>query len=219
VSGAFVLDKATLLTLIGDGTFEAGRQEKPYRYLPLFSGPAAALIAPGASVEQVNELRLPGKTAERVPDTRQRYSLSARIAHRGQSSTLIASERLYADSWGLVAATSDLRYVVDLSRRFFVWPKLRWHTQQGVDFWELAYQGEIADGSLSLPRWRTGDRELGPLWSGTLGAGGRWNLGGADPRAVSLVLELDAIYTDYLDALYIDRRWAGFASLQAEVKL
>jgi hypothetical protein len=219
LSGAFVLDRATLLTLTGDLGFESGRQEKPYRYLPLFSPPAARQLEPGASVARVNALRLPGKTAERVPETRQRYALTARFAHRGRASTLIANQRLYADSWGLIATTSDLRYVVDVSRRVFVWPELRWHTQRGVGFWRLAYLGEITDGSLSLPRWRTGDRELGPLWSATLGGGVRWNLGGADPSALSLVLELEAVHTDYLEALYIDQRWAGFASLQAEVRL
>jgi hypothetical protein len=216
--GIFVLDRATELGLTGDVELESGRQEKPYRFIPLFTSGAARSIQPGESPEQVDALRLPGRTAERVPDSRQRVALSARLARRARTSTWIASERLYADSWGLYATTADARWVADASRRLSVWPHLRWHVQNGVDFWRLAYVGEIVDGSVTVPEHRTGDRELSPLWSATFGGGVRYDFGGEDPRTLSAVLELEATYTDFLRALYIDDRWAAFGSLSLEVR-
>jgi hypothetical protein len=218
-SAELVLDRSTILTMLADASYETGRQEKPYRYLPLFSADVADRIQPATSAAEVDTLRLPGRVSERLPDDRARFSLSARWARRGKASTFVASERLYADDWGLIGTTSDVRHVVDVSRRFSLWPHLRWHAQEGVSFWRRAYAGDIANGSVTVPSLRSGDRELGPLWSATGGGGVRWNLGAADPRSLGVVLELEATYTNYLDALYIDDRWAGLATLSAEVQL
>ena len=68
-----------------------------------------------------------------------------------------------------------------------------------------------------MPRYRTGDRELGPLWSATLGPGARWNLS-STARDLSLVLELEGSYTRYTDALYVDHRWAGFGAAELEAR-
>ena len=66
----------------------------------------------------VNALRLPGRVAEHLPDTRNRFAVSGRIAQRLAGSTFILTERLYGDDWGLKASTTDLRLVknfLDLS--------------------------------------------------------------------------------------------------------
>ncbi|HEY6562346.1 MAG TPA: DUF3570 domain-containing protein [Polyangiaceae bacterium] len=213
-----VLDRATTLTPSFDFTYESGRQEKPYRYLPLFSGDVVARVEPGASPARVNQLRLPGRVAEHVPDERARYALAGRLAHRFRYSTLLIFSRVYADGWGLFASTTDARFVIELGERWSLWPHGRAHVQSGVSFWRRGYVGR-ADGTvLEVPTWRTGDRELGPLWSGTLGPGLRWDFGGSDPRAFSALLELEATYTHYPDTLYIEQRWAGFGSLQVEAR-
>lgn len=215
---AVLLDRATVFTLTGDCLLESGRQEKPYRYLPLFEPGVVSEVPRGAGVALVNRLRLPGRTAERVPDTRQRLALSGRLAHRGKTTTLLLDERLYGDSWALLASTLDLRWVVDVSRRWFVWPHLRTHLQSGVSFWRRAYVAEIGDGSLTLPSYRTGNRELSPLWSQTVGGGARYDLGGLDPEAWALTLELEGTYTSYRDALYIRERWAAFGALELDMR-
>lgn len=219
-SGALdlVLDRATLFTGSLDLVLESGRQEKPYRYLPLFDATVAPSVPPGAGADLVNSLRLGARASERLPDTRQRVALSGRLAHRFRDSTLLLFDRAYADSWGLLATTLDLRYVVDLGRRWSIWPHGRGHLQSGVSFWRRAYVGEIADDSLELPVFRTGDRELSPLFSATLGPGLRWDFGGDDPRAWSAILELEGTYTRYADALYVERRWAGFGSAQVQAR-
>ncbi len=205
-----VLGPATTLTPSLDVMLENGRQEKPYRWLPLFDASVASTVPTGASVELVNRLRLPGRVAERLPEDRQRFAASLRLAHRFASSTLVLWERSYLDSWGLLATTSDARWVVDLSRRWSFWPLARFHEQSAVTFWRRAYVGEIADGRVVVPDFRTGDRELGSLWSASLGAGIAWGIGGADPKALQISLEARGIYTNFLDALYVDDRWAGF---------
>ena len=214
-----VLDRATTFTPVLDIVYESGRQEKPYRYLPIFDDSSVSRISPGASPELVNEVRLPGRVAEHLPDARARSALTGRLAHRFRRSTLLLTDRLYADDWGMLATTMDLRFVIELSRRFSLWPHGHAHVQSGASFWRLANVRRIDSGMFEVPIWRTGDRELSPLWSATLGPGVRWDFGGADPRAWSGLFELEATYTRYLDALYIDERWAGFASVQLEAKL
>jgi hypothetical protein len=134
-----------------------------------------------------------------------------RFSHRFDDSTLILWDRAYADSWGLLAGTSDARWVLELSRRVSVWPHFRFHTQSQVSFWRRAYVGSIASGQVVIPEYRTGDRELGPLWSATLGPGLRFDLGSDDPDTASVELGVEGTYTDFRDTLYIDHRWAGLA--------
>jgi len=205
-----VLDRATVFTPSFDLGLESGRQEKPYRWLPLFDAATAPRVPVGAPVEEVDALRLPARVTERLPETRQRYALSGRLAHRFEQSTLVLWDRAYLDSWGLRSSSSDLRWTFELSRRWSLWPHLRFHVQSGVSFWERAYVGSVNTGSVSVPEFRSGDRELGPLWSATAGPGVRFDVGGADPRSLSMTLEIEGSYTNFEDALYIDHRWSGF---------
>jgi hypothetical protein len=213
-----LLNRSTVFSVTSDCVLEFGRQEKPYRYLPLFAPESAAKVPRGAAVDLVNRLRLPGRMAEQVPETRQRFALSGKLAQRGTSTTLLLDQRLYADSWAILATTSDLRWVIDASQRLFIWPHLRTHVQSGTSFWRRAYLADIGDGSLSVPRYRTGNRELSPLWSQTMGGGARYDLGGSDPEVWALTLELEGTYTAYRDALYIRDRWAAFGALELDMR-
>jgi hypothetical protein len=214
-----VLDRATTFTTSLDLMLESGRQEKPYRYLPLFDGATVSRVPRGAPVDLVNSLRLGARVSERLPDSRARGALSGRLAHRFAGSTLVLFDRAYVDGWGLWATTFDVRYVLELGRRFSVWPHGRAHVQSGTWFWRRAYVGEISSGSAVVPMFRSGDRELGPLFSGTLGPGARFDFGFYDPRDLSAILEFEGTYTRYADALYVEERWAGFGSLRIEMRL
>lgn len=206
-----VVGHATTLTPALELHFESGRQEKPYRWLPLFDAAVADGIPVGAPVDLVNQLRLPGRVAERLPDTRQRVAGSARLAHRFSSSTLALWDRLYFDSWGLLASTTDATWAFDLGRRWSLWPHVRLHEQSGTSFWRRAYVGSVGAGSVVVPEHRSGDRELSPLRTFTGGGGLAFFMGRSEPRAVAVSLEIDGSYTDFRDALYLDHRWAGFA--------
>ncbi len=201
-----VLDRATTLTPGIDVMFEFGRQEKPYRFLPLFDPDVALRVPPGASVELVNGLRLPGRTVERLPDRRRRVAASVRLAHRFDNSTLRLWERVYADGWGMLANTTDARWVFDVAPRITVWPAARLHNQSAVTFWRRAYVGRFQDGRVDAPSFRTGDRELARLWTATFGAG----VGFEPAQNVRLSLQIDGAYTEFPNTLYIDHRWAAF---------
>lgn len=201
-----VLGPATTLTPGLDVMFESGRQEKPYRWLPVFDDETADRVPPGASIELVDRLRLPGRMAERLPDRRRRVAASARLAHRFRRSTLVLWERAYADGWGMLANTTDARWVFDVAPRLSVWPALRLHNQSAVTFWRRAYVGRFQDGRVDVPSFRTGDREHGRLWTATLGAG----VAVEPARDSRLSLQLDGAYTEFPDTLYIDHRWATF---------
>lgn len=218
-----ILDPLTLVSIGVDGIFESGDQSKPYRYVPLFRPGDVSLVPPGASVDLVNTLRLPGRMNERVPEKRNRLALTGRVAQRLSGSTLILSERLYMDSWGLKASTTDLRFVADVSRRFFLWTHLRGHVQTSVSFWKRAYTASFNDpaspGVYSVPALRTGDREEGPLSAATFGGGARWNVGPATRlNAWSLVFQADMFTTFFSDALFIQSREGYLGVFQVEAE-
>jgi len=214
-----ILDPSTLVTLVADAMFESGRQEKPYRFVPLFSPDVVGRVPAGASVAQVNALRLPGRVAEHDPDSRNRFAVAARLAQRLAGSTFVITERVYGDDWGLKASTTDLRILMDASRRVFIWTHLRGHIQSGVSFWQRAYSAQAVTDGVEVPALRTGDRELGPLWSGTFGGGLRWLIGrDTRPDAWSLLLQSEVSTTSFRDTLFIQNRQAFFNSLEVEAK-
>jgi hypothetical protein len=211
-----VVDRLTLASITGDVVIESGDQSKPYRYIPMFSPSVAAQIPRGASIDQVNQLRLPERPLEQLPLSRRRLALTGRYAHRFDGSTVRLEERLYDDSWGLLASSSDARWIFDLGSRFAVWPHLRFHAQNSVSFWQRAYVSGPAPG-WNLPEFRTGDRELAALWTVEGGLGIKWYLGGpAAPEQWAIQLTADTMYTSFLDDLYLTSRTAVLGALGLE---
>ncbi len=209
-----VLDKQTIFVPTADVVLEFGDTSKPYRYLPTFSPGRAEDVANGAPIEDVNRLRTPVRLDEQVPDSRQRYAVSGLLARRFASFTLRLEERIYLDSWGVMASTTDGTLPIDLGSAVRIWPHLRAHVQKGADFWERAYVVEPTAGGFSAPALRAGDRELGPLLGLTGGGGVRF--GG---ETMSLTVQADAFYSLFLDHLYASDRIAGFGALTYEVIL
>jgi hypothetical protein len=186
----------------GDLVLESGDQSKPYRYIPMFSPQVAAAAPAGAPIGWVNAYRLP-----------ERAALTGHYAHRFDGSTIRLEERFYDDDWGLVASTTDARWIIDLGRRVEVWPHARFHAQSSVVFWKRAYVSPDPNG-WNLPEFRTGDRELGPLWSFGGGLGLRVYLGSKGrPDQFAIQAAWDGMYTSYLDDLYITQRTAMLGAL------
>jgi hypothetical protein len=210
-----VLDAATIGSVLADVVIENGDSSKPYRYVPLFA-PGTA-VPNGASISEVTRLRVSARPLEQLPRTRERYALSLRLAHRFSSSTLRADERLYADSWHLMASSTDVRYLIDLGRRWELGPHGRIHIQTPVNFWQRAY---VLRPGFDYPALRTGDRELGPLLGLTLGWTTRWGIGPAgEPDAWRLGLDVNATETRYFDDLYLSERLSVLAMLSLEATL
>ncbi len=211
-----VLDKASVLTTGVTAIFQNGDTSKPYRYVPLFDQDTVPLIPPGLTIEEVNRVRSQVRALEQLPTERQRYAVSGRFAHRFESSTLRLDERLYIDSWGVKASTTDFKFFVDVDRVRF-WPHVRFHAQTGADFWQLAYP-VIEDGAqIILPNFRTGDRELGP-YIGFYGGGGMRVAFGPE-NSWGLGFSGDVVYNRYLNHLFILERLGFFGALLAEVDI
>jgi hypothetical protein len=219
---SWVVDRASLASVTADLILENGDQSKPYRYIPMFSPGAAAAVPNGASPDYVNAHRLPERPLEQLPLERHRFALTGRYAHRFESTTLRLEERLYNDDWGLLASSTDARWIFDFGKRFAVWPHARFHAQNGVSFWEKAYVSANPNGdpaTWNLPLYRTGDRELGPLM--TVGGGGGLQLylgSDADPRKWKVGFSADAMYTSYLNDLFLTSRTAALGALTLEAE-
>ncbi|HEY4014574.1 MAG TPA: DUF3570 domain-containing protein [Polyangiaceae bacterium] len=215
---AWVVNRDTLASVTFDLIIENGDQSKPYRYIAMFSPTVAPTVKPGASIDFVNANRLPEKPLEALPVTRDRLAVTGGIAHRFDGSTLRVDERIYDDSWGLKASSTDVKWLIDLGEHFLVWPHVRFHVQTQTDFWQLAYVSQPAP-AFTLPRYRTGDRELGPLWTIDGGFGFRWRLAHEpDAPAWRIGLTADVMYTSFLDDLYLSNRTAYLGALQLETE-
>jgi len=214
-----VLSRSTIGSVQWDGSFERGYLAKPYRYVPLFAPGQGGSVPVGASIDEVNRLRLGIRAIEQLPGSRDRHAVSGHLAHRFDGSTLRLDERLYGDDWKLLASTTEARYIIDLGKRFEIWPHLRYNVQTGVSFWKRAYEAVSGPGGLVAPTIRTGDRELGPLQTVVLGGGMRWTVVEGASSRWALVLEGDVGRTTFSDALYIKERKMGYSTLALEAEL
>lgn len=209
----FVVDKATIFVPTATVVLETGDTSKPYRYIPTFTAENASKVVPGETAASLAAVRAPERMLEQLPSSRQRYALSGLLAHRYSASTLRFEERIYIDSWGLKATTTNLRLSYDIGTRWRIAPELRFHGQLPVTFWHLAYVTERTADGIKFPEYRTGDRELGPLGTGSLGLGLRRVMS----KTLALTLNGEVDYTRFLDDLYIKQRIAVFGALTAEV--
>src|SRR5262249_41665785 len=149
---SLTLGPAAVFSMTNELILEHGDQSKPYRYIPMFAPENAAEIPKGAPIDLGNEKRIAGeRPLEALPLSRQRIALTARFGYRFTHATLRIDERLYTDSWHLHATTTEARYYVDLSRRFSVWPWVRFHAQTPVYFWSRAYVSRMRSGIYDGP--------------------------------------------------------------------
>ena len=209
LGATFVINHFMIASVQLDADFERGYLAKPYRYIPLFAPGTGADIPVGAAIDEVNAKRIPERPIERLPSARNRYAVTGRIAARRGPATLRIDERLYTDSWGVSATTTDARVMIDLGSRVMIWPHLRFHAQSGASFWQRAYELlPTEEGAWTVPRYRTGDRELSKLNTYTGGLGGKFRLTDQADSIWHITCQLEAGYTSFFDALYITSRWS-----------
>ena len=214
---AFVLSPSSVLWLGADVIVERGDQSKPYRYVPMFDAQVAPQIPAGAHVALVNALRRDERPLEQLPTERERYAATGRWLHRSSWATLRIEERLYMDSWGQLATTTEGRYAMDLSERTTLSPDVRLHLQNGASFWQRAPTVTETDGAVVIPRLRTGDRELGPLAILTVGMDLRVALTQRLAAVrTAFVVRAAGMHTSFIDALFISQRQAIFTALAFE---
>jgi len=212
---SLVMSRSTLATALVDAVFEAGDSSKPYRYISMFA--PGTDVARGASIDTVNALRLAERPLEQLPLSRNRYALTLRLAHRFSASTLRLDERLYHDTWGIEATSTDARFLVDVSPRLQLGPHVRVHAQTPVDFWQRVY---VVGPGYDFPALRTGDRELGPLVNLTAGGTLRVGIGSsAAPRSWLVGFDVNLTSTQYLDDLYVTHRLSVVSAIMLEAEL
>lgn len=216
----FVMSPTSILLVGGTLAFERGDGSQPYRYIPMFDPVNVAPFVPkGATVDLVNQTRLPVKPLEQLPTERDRIALGARYNKRLKNATLRLDQRFYADTWQMKASSTDARYMVDLSKHLRVWPHARLHMQTDVKFYNLAYTAVVTNNQIVVPLYRTTDRELSPLLTGTVGGGTRIGLGepeGAIKYGITFVG--DVMYTRFLNSIYITSRTAVYGSVGFDVE-
>lgn len=217
-SVTLILGPASKLLVAPEFFLEMGNQAHPYRHVPMFSADGAGRIERGATFAEVNQLRLPGRTQEWLPSHRRRMALSARFAHRLTTTTFVAEARAYADDWGIEASTTGLRLTRDLTTTLSLWGHARAHIQSSASFWRRAGVAEVLDGGVVVPDYRTGDRELSALHTGTLGIGTRWDLPWLRQPSLAVIVQADVHRTDFRDALYITQRLGWLTVLQVEAR-
>jgi hypothetical protein len=182
----------------------------------MFSKAEAQNVPKGASIDYVTAHRLFERPLEQLPLARRRFAFTGRLAHRFETSTIRALERVYVDTWGLSASSTDVRWIFDFGPRVSVWPHARFHFQTPVSFWQRAYVAGAAPG-WSIPEFRTGDRELGPLWTATGGGGIKFHIGpSGEPRKWAISLDADGMYTSFLDDLYVTSRTGLLGTMTLE---
>ncbi|HVH44739.1 MAG TPA: DUF3570 domain-containing protein [Labilithrix sp.] len=218
----FVMSPTSILLVGGTVSIERGDGSQPYRYVPMFDREFVAPYVPvGATVDLVNRERLPVKALEQLPTERDRYAIGIRYNKRiQQNSTLRLDQRFYIDTWGMKATSTDSRFLVDLSRHLRVWPHFRFHAQTDTNFYLRAYPATLEpNGQVTLPLYRTGDRELSPLITATAGGGIRVSLGPPEGEVkYGITLVGDVMYTRYLSSLYVTTRTAVYGTLGFDVE-
>lgn len=218
----FVLSPTSLLLVGGTVSLERGDPSQPYRYIAMFDPEQVAPFVPtGATVDLVNRTRLPIKPLEQLPTERNRYAIGVRFNKRMNNATLRLEERIYTDSWGMKASSTDGRYMVDLSRHLRVWPHLRLHAQTSTNFYQLAYPAFLDpnQAQVIIPTFRTGDRELAALLTGTGGGGVRIGLGEPEGEVkYGITIVGDVMYTRYLKSLYVTTRTAVYGAVGFDVE-
>lgn len=75
---------------------------------------------------------------------------------------------------------------------------------------------DVTNNTVTLPAFRAGDKELGPMLSVTFGGGARLAFGEKKEYAVSLAAEM--IYSRFLNHLYILQRFGYFGATTFEVE-
>lgn len=213
----FILSPISLFVVGGGVALENGDQSKVYRATSLFERGVSVPV--GASIEEVNNKRLAIKPLEQLPLDRQRFSVTGRYIRRiGGKATLRVEERVYRDTWEQMASTTDARYMIDLNARLRVWPHVHLHAQNGANFYKRVYGATLnSDGSATIPKFRSSDRELSPMMGITGGGGIRYAL--TDPGGkfeLAIYSSADVLFNYYLNTLFLQTRIAGYGTIGIE---
>ncbi|HMG53881.1 MAG TPA: DUF3570 domain-containing protein [Kofleriaceae bacterium] len=106
---------------------------------------------------------------EHIPDTRDRWSISARINRflPALHSAVHFDARFYDDTWGVIGGDAELGYSQYLGKSLLFKLHARVYQQSAAKFFKDAFYYETQS---TAGAYFTGDRELSPVRNATLGA-------------------------------------------------
>jgi hypothetical protein len=162
LSWAQILDKKTKVTFTTTGEVaicgeEVGCYANPYRYVPLIND-----NTPTMSLKERNPSRL------------YRAAAGLQLARAlGRSVALHGAYRFYADSWRITGHTGKIRSAISLlDERLILRNHVRLSSQDKASFYRSDYDLNVA--ALTVPDYRTNDRELSGLFTVRVGGGAEW---------------------------------------------
>lgn len=217
VSLTQVVGPRTLLRGAFRLTVRSGFQSKPYRFVPLFD--QAALDRARADGVELGLSSFAAyainRVPERVPDERVGVALAGRLLHyvRALCGSLRLDYQVYFDSWGLVANTLEPALTIGLSRAWSMVAYGRLYLQGSASFWRRTYIVQNEAPALTVPSYRTLDRELSQFQTYTLGARVEWS---APDGRFGAFVDGAVAYSHYDQFLYLAGRVAfiGLAGIR-----
>ncbi|MDI1434087.1 DUF3570 domain-containing protein [Polyangium sorediatum] len=212
---SLVIDPSMIVVVGGTAELVFGDTSKPYRHIPMFTQATADRVPLGATRQVVSQNRLPFAPLEQLPTERSRFALVGRAAKRFEKTTIRGDERVYVDTWGQMASTTDARFFFDVNDDLRLGSHLRFNIQSSVDFWKRAYVATQSATGWNVPEFRSSDRELGALMGFTLGANARYALA----RVLSAQLQVEGLYNQYFDHIYVFNRFGLFTAVTLELEV
>lgn len=217
------LSARTTLTFLATLAFVQGDMSNPRMGSLLFYKEDAARLGRGAPIEEAYPLAR-GVISEQLPASRERLALTERILHRFGTATLRIDERLYIDTWGMKASTTDARFWQDIKGVLRLGPHLRLHAQTGTDFWLRAVSLRSTPHGDFVPIHRTSETALSPLVAITGGAHARWLVyapsdpSAPEPSTLAINLLAEGSHTELLDTLFVTHGWSFFGAVSVEAQ-
>lgn len=193
--------------------YHDGDTARPGVRVPLFTEEVASRLPTGVDPRVVRLYRLPDLPLEGLPASRERVGLLQRIDHDLGWAVLRADERLYLDTWGVAASTTEVRTWHRVHHGLHVSPRLRLHVQTGADFWARAYSIK-GDNPSGLTHERTTDTALSPLLEISGGAAARFWL----TPGVAADLSVEALHRELFDALVARQEWSVVSTVSVQVR-
>lgn len=148
----------------------SGFQSDPYRSVVIAAGVVAQ--------EHVPDLRI-----------REAVALRANFFLRPIKAALRFSVRGYEDTWDILSGTGTAEFEQYVSDAFRITLRGRFYAQSGAIFWSDDYTGGNPPLGPKGAYW-SGDRELSPFWSWTVGARGVYTLTQSRGRVLGLMTSL-----------------------------
>jgi len=186
VTASQLLDRRTILALAYSGSYDHGFQSSPYRFVSTADRRFTFL--------------------ERHPDARLRHAAAVELRRYLFAETSGGVKyRFYADDWGVVGYTGELRLMTELTEFLSAAVRERIYLQNGASFYRASYD--------EPRRYMSVDRELSRFWDSFSGVELVLEFGDFGPfRRIGADASFDFFYFRFQDYPLLDQRTGVFVA-------